>query len=915
MKTLSILSLMALLNCSLADNDNFANAYDLGDRASVAISAPLVDSSTEAGEPDIDDITGETIWYKWTAPSSDTYSVTVDQAIARLDIYTGNELSSLNNEVTLNPKLSSKYGYYFDFDENYSTLTTSAGTDYYIRLSRSDQREDFPYADQYQYDFAYGFQITTSETTGGDLGTEVDFISKGDVLLSPEIGHTYTWTAPSNGTYSFIFSPFNTNFIYNSAGQCTIVNHSDSSILSTLKPEYSGNPISTSLTLTTGTTLEFNISGNSTHTQVISYYPEYLTEETEYVKALQRYQLGIFLSPPVDDFDDATALDLTSPVTLHTYSSPSLTSIEPGEEALIPWYYPEWNSYHSSWYKWTAPSDGVLYTDIQREGWGANVQLLRGNSLSELANNTILRSEWDNGSTAHKVLAGESYYLRISENTNCVEINLSFTSAPSTTFEYTTEAILTLKSAQSEADITYAQGLLDAALDLTPDHAAANLFSLVVELALLENDSSFSTLLSTLGITSLNSDVLNLEFDIPTTEAEEFNLSSTATSGDIFDYLSEDVLPQLRSLKEYLTNINIEDLPSLTVSSVNNYDGLYHLLPQDIYTIRAAYSNFLMLIEFLSVYDLSLHANDTLNNYDLTLEEVLDSNPDLLSLVSNVGLENIRTLISEVSTNVDEAVYHELGGIPFIYSEEASILSGTNAQGTSRRLELLELSNITGEIEAAFNEEVIVEYGDGSISIDLNNLIDATTGIRDWMPTIVKGNKFQAFTTADPTLSGTVQANQDQANSLLDSLGLLIEAAGFNDKIAELINNGDLPTELSGKDDDADGDGISNYDEYLFALDPTDSNSSVLSGAGMTSFGGTEYMTVSFKRRTDVSDIRYMVSVSDDLINWDHSEVSVSMIGSPISTGDGESEIVQYAIPTGTEIATGKYVRVSAIAE
>ena len=117
-------------------NDDFATATDLGSAASASVTGSTTNGSFEFNEPDysnpmtgVPNSYGGSIWWKWTAPASNTLEV-VDTAGSSfdtiLDVYTGISMSSLTSVRHCDDTA----------DDHHSRVAfpVTAGTTYYIRV-------------------------------------------------------------------------------------------------------------------------------------------------------------------------------------------------------------------------------------------------------------------------------------------------------------------------------------------------------------------------------------------------------------------------------------------------------------------------------------------------------------------------------------------------------------------------------------------------------------------------------------------------------------------------------------------------------------------------------------------------------------------------------------------------------------
>ncbi len=85
-----------------------------------------------------------------------------------------------------------------------------------------------------------------------------------------------------------------------------------------------------------------------------------------------------------------------------------------------------------------------------------------------------------------------------------------------------------------------------------------------------------------------------------------------------------------------------------------------------------------------------------------------------------------------------------------------------------------------------------------------------------------------------------------------------------------------------GADADPDGDGVPNLLEYAFALDPLTPSREGLPRPGMITVDGVEYLSITFHRNPEATDVTYTPQASSDLQTW---ESGMQQVGAPASDG------------------------------
>jgi hypothetical protein len=115
----------------------------------------------------------------------------------------------------------------------------------------------------------------------------------------------------------------------------------------------------------------------------------------------------------------------------------------------------------------------------------------------------------------------------------------------------------------------------------------------------------------------------------------------------------------------------------------------------------------------------------------------------------------------------------------------------------------------------------------------------------------------------------------------------------------------------SAPGEDADGDGQTNFSEWIFASDPA--SNEVLHQADLTyrkNSEGQSEVVFSFIRSIYLQDWRLGVLVSNDLVSWDDTELQIEPVGLPVPTGDGFSEVATYKLKQQAQMPTKKFFRV-----
>jgi len=110
-------------------------------------------------------------------------------------------------------------------------------------------------------------------------------------------------------------------------------------------------------------------------------------------------------------------------------------------------------------------------------------------------------------------------------------------------------------------------------------------------------------------------------------------------------------------------------------------------------------------------------------------------------------------------------------------------------------------------------------------------------------------------------------------------------------------------------DADLDGDSISAWVEYALGTSDLVSSAQALPVASISSDGGDAYLTLSFQRNLDATDVRYSVEVGSDLAGWSDDTIFVSTT----DNGNGTAtDVYRSNTPIGAEDRQFIRLRVSA---
>ena len=151
-----------------------------------------------------------------------------------------------------------------------------------------------------------------------------------------------------------------------------------------------------------------------------------------------------------------------------------------------------------------------------------------------------------------------------------------------------------------------------------------------------------------------------------------------------------------------------------------------------------------------------------------------------------------------------------------------------------------------------------------------------------------------------PLIGGALLGDRQQATVTLSTAFGAWQAAHFTS--VELAD-----TAVSDDAADPDGDGLNNLAEFALGRDPRVPDAEAATPTTIQNISGTNYLTISFRRRTPALDLAYAVQSSGDLTGaWSTDAVQV---GSAVSNGDG-TETVTYRDSLPANAGSRRFLRV-----
>jgi len=701
----------------------------------------------------------------------------------------------------------------------------------------------------------------------------------------------YSWTAPVTGVFTSYFlnmsssgtsSPFMMPLmgIYTggSVGSLTPVASTSGQFVNSLALPFNA---------VAGTTYQIAIDGSSTFTFGNS----------------GSFQLNL-TQPPVNNAF-ASRIDLGTAGTATSSSWVDLGTTTEAQEPVAGAFLAR-----SIWWSWTAPSSGFYSIDTLVSDFDTLLQVFTGPALGSL---TFLMENQDADDQGRSRLllnatAGTTYHFRVGGQTVAdignVTLQINPLAAPVTAADHVLLGRAWLQ-AQNVAALANADASFEAALALDSNHPEANLLRAISRFARLEQGSAFQSALTGLGL--VDGDLYSGGHTLP----EDLNGNRIATPGTHtshgLTFLVNTVLPELPLIRAHLDKATVPGFQTSLTDTESTYH--YSIIDQgDISLIKASTYLTEAMIRFLQTFDAGASMADLItqsNGADLTAKGVSDSFSNLLNNTGN----NQRTAFKVALQNANT---HYQAGSTFIRTSRAD-------PADDKYLFFLPANATDTEAEARLRAQEASAALDGPATlagenVDLSIAIASPQSLRDRLPGLV-GNKAVASTTPDPTFGGAApNMTQAKLNDRLRKLGILHELSSFGNWTQHYL--GSLPVGSQDKNDDPDGDMLSNFAEFAFHLDPAKGSSSsefAVGGLETNVVDNKPYLNITFRRRIVRDVVNYIVAVSDNLIAWDRTQAQVVQVGPAVPNADGITETVKFRVVADPDITERKFVRGEAV--
>jgi hypothetical protein len=615
-------------------------------------------------------------------------------------------------------------------------------------------------------------------------------------------------------------------------------------------------------------------------------------------------------APANDAFESPQSIGNVLSVTVSGTTANASSQVFEGEPDLSD--VSEWFDDKTVWYAWTAPA-GSTWARISVTGINlANqIAVYTGSDLDDLDPvSVILREVSGENRTTFAVAPGTQYRIRVSVPGDAAW-QLPFLQVPIYAFSLKLDAITNPVSDQdyilrgrgrlqqgSPGAAVMGRNDFATAAGLNPANEEARFLLAFSQLLALEGETQFIAMLQDLGISGAGS-FRDGGYSIPEDPEGDPSFNPEANFSSILTWLSDGVLPRLSAIRTNLGAISSQDFRTDLTSAET---GMADIMVDagDALVLKAATHALDMIIHLLTTYNLSVPLQGLVEldrEGELSAEKVLEVHKALLGFSSTDRRQNLanslRALQSDYVIASNFIRNHRVDSDGLLTER----LSGDPEDDEDFR------SNLATAVQALDQE--ITLSGE---RVNLAAFLSSTASPRDWLAPL-KGNQVMG-PFADPTFGGTLPGytNQRMRNQLY-GLGRLWGMSQYAAEIGEYLEMLGLP---GRPDDDADGDGKSNFAEWIFASDPLTQDVVYQEVIPQQEDGKVTEIEFSFIRSIWLEDWRLVILVSDDLQTWDDTEATVEAVGDPEPTGDGFSEIATYRLVKAGDLPPRKFFRVEA---
>ena len=394
-------------------NDDFSNRIPLVG-ANVTTTSSNQRSTVQQNEPSLLAQSSHSVWWTWTAPRSG--SVTISLAGSSFDtvlgVYTGTTISTLTEAAT-NDDIEAA-------NTSKVTFNATAGTAYQIcvdgygdaqgniQMSILQAGASAPQNDQFANRQSIVGETASATGSNFDASAEAGEPTHYDQTARKSVW--WTWTAPANGrvtinTVGSVFDTLLAVYTGQSLGTLASVASDDQS--------GSNNTSQVVFQAVTGTTYQIAVDGSGGAGGAISL----------------NISLDKNIAPANDNF--ASRIDLGSATSVTTNATSAAATSEVSE--------PQHAGYlaaRSIWWKWTAPSTGLVSISTAGSGFDTLLGVYRGSSLFNLLS-VASNDDAGGGNTSRvefEAQAGVTYQIAVDGFDGAggaVTLSVAFSGAPS----------------------------------------------------------------------------------------------------------------------------------------------------------------------------------------------------------------------------------------------------------------------------------------------------------------------------------------------------------------------------------------------------------------------------------------------------------------------------------------------------
>jgi len=699
----------------------------------------------------------------------------------------------------------------------------------------------------------------------------------------------YRWTAPAAGLMKFTASGSGLGPLL------AVYRGSQVTGLTPVASNYGGSESSVTFAVTSGTVYQIAVDGAWSNGALI-------------------LDWEVVPPPPANDsFASAGTLGASTTAAVSGTWRSATSEANAGESDLS--FDDFWKNDRTVWYSWTAPA-GATWARVRTSGTNLPNQLAvyTGASLASLTRLRLNeRTIREPNRCTFPVSPGATYRIRLAVNGYAeydlphlevadydFDLQLQTIGNPTTAVEQVLRGRGQLEEGVPSA-LVQAKTDFAAALALDPANQEAAVLLGMAQLLALEGETGFTTLLGNLGIPATGS-LRDGGYPVPE-DLDGFPVLATGANSSLaVDWLVNHVLPRLAEVRSALNVVTQNSFRTdLTSSETGMPEGDTLVDRGDALALKAGTRALEMLIHLLSTYKLAAPLNDLVDldrQGQLNAERVLQTYQNLLGFATSDRRVQFADALTQMHTD---------------YLTAADVIRQLRVAGpaaslgaASSRLDEQDDDSLRADLSqavASLDHEVLIRGN----RVNLSRFLSTTQPLRAWLP-VIRENE-AAGSLPDPTFDGILPGNTQQAvENRLYELGRLWGMGQYAVEVGDYLEMFGL---APAPGEDADGDGKSNFNEWIFGSDPA--SGEVMHQAKLdqvTNAQGQREIRFSFIRTMNLQDWRLVVAVSDDLAEWDDTEATVEPVGAPVPTGDGFSEVVTYRLRAQQALPQRQYFRV-----